>query len=110
MADEHGAFFQSLYEEPIAGTTGNFDAVASKVVAKLGSTLVSGDQALQALMINHVTASPENAQKGRKISAALAGIKQRSIEAFTAAYPGITLDSLVAEAQKAGYEVEILGS
>ena len=103
-------FFASLYENQPAGLTGNFDAAVTKLVTKQGDTAVVGDQALQALMMNYVTSSPQNAAKGRQISAALGGIKARSVDAFAKAFPGVSLDQLINEAKAAGHQVEVIGA
>src|SRR5262245_47816113 len=102
-------FFASLYENQPAGLTGNFDAAVTKLVTKMGSTTVVGDQALQALMMNYVTSSPQNAAKGQNIAAALGGIKMGAVNAFATAFPGVKLDTLIAEAKKAGHHVEVIG-
>ncbi|MEY9470856.1 hypothetical protein ABH992_003255 [Bradyrhizobium yuanmingense] len=103
-------FFASLYEDQPAGLSGNFDAAVTKLVAKQGNTAVVGDQALQALLFNYVTSSPQNAAKGQAIAAALGGIKQRAVDAFVTTFPGVSLNTLIAEAKAAGHEVEVLGT
>lgn len=102
-------FFASLYEETIEdGINGNFDVLASKLIAKSGQTVVSGDQALQTLMLNYTLSSPENAKKGHEIAAALGHIKQRSVEEFSSKFPNANLDELIQSAKEAGYDVSVL--
>jgi hypothetical protein len=103
-------FFASLYENQPAGLTGNFDAAVTRLVAKQGDTAVVGDQALQTLMMNYVLSSPENVEKGKDITAALGGIKSMAVASFVNAYPGVSLDTLIAEAKAAGHQVEVLGT
>lgn len=103
-------FFASLYENQPAGLTGNFDAAVTRLVTKQGDNAVVGDQALQSLMMNYVLSSPQNAEKGKAITAALAGIKQMAVSSFAAAYPGVSLDKLIATAEAAGHQVEVLGT
>ena len=102
-------FFKSLYVDQPAGLKGNFDAAVTRLVSKQGENAVVSDQALQSLMMNFVLSNPKNAKKGKELSAVLAGIKQRSVESFVDAFPGISLDDLIAEAEKAGHTVEVLG-
>lgn len=102
-------FFASLYEETLEdGINGNFDVLASKLIAKSGETVVSGDQALQSLMLNYVLSSPENAEKGQEIAAALGHIKQRAVKEFASKFPNTNLDELIEAAKNAGYDVNIL--
>ena len=101
-------FFSSLYEDTPTELKGNFDAMATKLVAKSGETLVSGDQALQSLMINYILSSQENVEKGKDIVAALGHIKQRSVNDFTSKFPNTNLEDLIAAAEKSGFDVSIL--
>ena len=82
----------------------------TKLIAKQNGNAVAGDHALQALMVNFVTSSPQNAAKGQKIAAALAGIKQMAVDAFVKTFPGVSLDKLISEAKAARHQVEVLGS
>ena len=106
-AESSRKFFTQLYAAPSVGVKGEFDPMVTRLVAKLGDQIVVGDQALQGLMLNHVLSTPENAAKGKKLAAALAGIKQRSVDEFTKAFPNTNLETLIQEAKKAGYEVEV---
>lgn len=103
-------FFESLYDKQPAGLTGNFDAAVTRLVDKQGNSAVTGDQALQSLMLSHVLSIPETAAKGREFTAALAGIKQQSVDRFTKAFPGVSLDKLVETARAAGHTVEVLST
>lgn len=101
-------FFASLYANPPVGAEGNFEAMTTKLVAKLGDTVVSGDQALQSLMMNYVLSSAANVEKGKKLTALLGGIKQKSVTEFSSTFPTANLDELIKSAKEAGYEVEVL--
>lgn len=101
-------FFGSLYAQPPVGQGDNFNAIANRVVTRLGSVFAQGDQALQTLLSNYVLQNPTNRVRDAKLSAALAGIKQRAVQEFTNVYPNVNLETLILEAQKAGYDVEIL--
>ncbi len=103
-------FFASLYEKQPAGLEGNFDAAVTRIISRSGDAAVVGDQALQSLMLNHVLSNPDNAEKAKGISVALAGIKQKSVDSFVATFPGVSLDQLIAEANAAGHKVEVLGT
>lgn len=104
------AFFASLYEKQPTGLTGNFDAAVTRLVAKQGDSAVVGDQALQSLMMTYILSNPENVAKGKTIAAAVAGIKQKSVNSFVNAFPGVSLEKLISEAQAAGHQVEVLGT
>ncbi|NQX42448.1 hypothetical protein SAMN05421820_111172 [Pedobacter steynii] len=101
-------FFASLYATKHVDTDGHFDSMVTSLVAKLGDKVVTGDQALQGLMFNYVLSDPKHAAEGRKISAALAGIKQRSVDAFLKAFPKSDINSLIDAAKTAGYAVDVL--
>ena len=102
-------FFASLYAKPTVGTAGDYEAMATRVVAKLGKSVTAGDHALQSLMFNYILADSTRTEKGMKLSAVLANIKQRSVAEFTKAFPKANLNELVSAAKEAGYDVEILG-
>lgn len=58
-------------------------------------------------MFNHVLANRPQGD-ATHLAAALAGIKQRSVDEFLKAYPNTTLDEVITSAKKAGYEVQVL--
>jgi hypothetical protein len=101
-------FFASLYEDKKLGTDDQFDATVTGLVAQLGDKVVAGDQALQGLMFNYILSNPDSVEKGKGITAALAGIKQRSVDAFLQTFPTSDLNSLIDAAKKSGYTVDIL--
>lgn len=110
-------FFGSLYATPPGKTGDNFDAItallrhfviANRIVTRLGSAVVRGDEAIQALLSNYVLTHPSNVKKDRQLTAALAGIKQRAVQEFADVFPTANLDTLINAAQEAGYEVEVL--
>ncbi|WP_416064597.1 hypothetical protein ACK9YZ_16975 [Rhizobium sp. ZK1] len=103
-------FFASLYEKQPTGIEGNFDAAVTRIVSRQGSSTVVGDQALQSLMLNYVLSSSDKAEKGKAISAALAGIKQMAVDSFVSTFPGVSLDQLIQEASAAGHKIEVLGT
>lgn len=101
-------FFASLYAGKKVDRDGQFDLTVTSLVAQIEDKVMTGDQALQGLMFNYVLSNPENVEKGKGITAALAGIKQRSVDAFIEAFPKSNINSLIDAAQKAGYSVDIL--
>ncbi|RQO64539.1 hypothetical protein DBR43_32660 [Pedobacter sp. KBW06] len=102
------SFFASLYAAKHVDTDGHFDSMVTSLVAKHGDKVITGDQALQGLMFNYVLSDPKNVAEGKKISAALAGIKQRSVDAFLKSFPKSDLNTLIDAAKNAGYSVDIL--
>jgi hypothetical protein len=102
-------FFSSLYETAPQSLPDDFDAIVTRLVASKGDKVVSGDQALQSVMINYLLSSPENATSGQSLASYVAGIKQKSVDAFTAAFPGVNLDVLIDEAKRSGHDVQVLG-
>jgi hypothetical protein len=101
-------FFSSLYHDKNLGLEGNMDAAATRLIASQGGAAVTGDQALQALMIHHALSSPQNAAKASAITASLGGIKSRSVDSFIQTFPGVTVDDLIQQARAAGHDVEVL--
>ena len=101
-------FFASLYAAKEVDRDGRFDLTVTSLVAQLEDNVVTGDQALQGLMFNYVLSNPKNVKKGQSITAALAGIKQRSVDAFIEAFPKSDINSLIDAAKKAGYSVDVL--
>lgn len=101
-------FFGSLFDDPTVADPNNFDAVATRFIARQGNDVVVGDQALQALMIAFGTSDPALSAHTQPISAALAGIKQRAVDAFLETFPNENLDSVIAVAQAAGYDIQVL--
>jgi hypothetical protein len=101
-------FFASLYADKKVDTDSQFDHTVTSIVAQLGDKIVTGDQALQGLMFNFILSDPKNVEKGKKITAALAGIKQRSVDAFLQTFPKSDINSLIDAAKTAGYSVDIL--
>lgn len=106
--EEARKFFASLYADKKVDPAGQFDATVTSLVAQLGDKVVTGDQALQGLMFNFILSDPKNVEKGKKITAALAGIKQRSVDSFLQTFPKSDINSLIQAAEKAGYTVDIL--
>ncbi|HEX8016823.1 MAG TPA: hypothetical protein VF465_16450 [Flavobacterium sp.] len=101
-------FFASLYEDKNFDTDSQFDSAVTGLVAQLGDKIVAGDQALQGLMFNYILSNADNIEKGKGITAALAGIKQRSVDAFLQTFPTSDINSLIDAAKNAGYTVDIL--
>src|SRR5258707_1333737 len=58
-------FLGSLYKDPPANMPATSDLAFARVVAKQGGTVVTGDQAIQSLMVNFVTSNPKNAEAGQ---------------------------------------------
>ncbi len=100
-------FFASLYEDTAVGSHGNFDKAATRLVAKGGSHITVGDHALQSLLFNFVLTKGAGAANPG-LTAALAGIKQMAVEAFTKAFPGSSVDTLIADARASGFDVQVL--
>lgn len=107
MAD-NAAFFASLYETKPANLPDDFDALVTRLVTSQDGKVVAGDQALQSVIINYLLAQPQNAEN-QKLASFVAGIKQGAVAAFTEAYPGVSLDTLLQEARDAGHEVQVIG-
>lgn len=101
-------FLGSLYRDPPANMPASADLAFARLVARQGDTVVTGDQALQSLLMNYVVSNPTNADQGRRIAAALAGIKAAAVDAFTRTFPNTNLETLVSEAQRSGFEVQVL--
>ena len=72
-------FLGSLYKEPPANMPATSDLAFARLLVRQDGIVVTGDQAIQSLMVNYVTSNPKNAEAGQKIAAALGGIKQRSV-------------------------------
>jgi hypothetical protein len=103
------SFFRGLYEEsPTVPNKPEFDVMTTKLVAKMGNTVSTGDQALQSLMFNYILASPDRAAAGQELGTVLGNIKQAAVIEFAKKFPNANLDELTAAAKKAGYDVQVL--
>jgi hypothetical protein len=100
-------FFRSLYKDADTVPDDHFELTTSRIIAKQGGKTLSGDAALQGLMLNYLL-DPKNAPAAKPLSAVIAGIKQRAVSEFTKNFPNTTLDDLVKAANEAGYEVQVL--
>ncbi len=108
-ADVAKSFFKSLYaESPTVTNRPEFDLMTTRLVAQLGGTVSTGDQALQGLMFNYIISNPEHAQAGQKLGAVLGNIKQQAVMEFAKTFPNANLDELIVAAKKAGYDIEVL--
>ena len=110
--DEAAKFFQNLYRNPLPGEEpvdrGVFYSIATKLIAKSPEQTTVGVTALQALMLNYVAARPDRPTKVRDAALLLAHISRPGAGTFVRAFPDATLEELVEEARRAGYEVEVL--
>ncbi|MGH3438992.1 MAG: hypothetical protein ACRDRN_21310 [Sciscionella sp.] len=100
-------FFGSLYEDG-DHVAASWTSAVTPLVAKLGNNVVSGDQALQSLMVNFVLKNAENIDQVKRMSAALAGIKQIIIGEVIQEFPHTSIEELIAAAREAGYDVQVL--
>jgi hypothetical protein len=107
-ADVATKFFGSLYEERQELPTEEYDALVSRLVARIGSNVVAGDQALQSLMVNFVMSNAKDITQVHRLGAALGGIKQRAVEEVISAFPNANLDQLLTSARESGYDVQVL--
>lgn len=104
-------FFASLYEtQPKSvGRQGNFESIVTRLVATTKDNVSAGDEALQSLMFNYILSSPTNVKRGRKLTAVLGNIKQKAVMEFSKTFPSANIDELIRSAEKAGYDIEVLG-
>src|SRR6516165_10491929 len=88
-------FLASLYQDKNLGLQGNVDAAVTRLVARQGGAVVTGDHALQTLMFHHALSDPQNVAKASTITAALGGIKSMAVDSFVQTFPGVTVDHLI---------------
>lgn len=101
-------FFKSLYAGNVDVPSAEYHDVVSKLALKAGNSTVTGDQALQSLLVSYVTTNAKSLEEVKGLSAALAGIKQSAVDAVAKAFPTTNVESLVSAAKAAGYDVTIL--
>lgn len=103
-------FFGSLYEEPQALPSEEYDALVSRLVVRsaTAANIVAGDQALQSLLINFVARNSKDIDQVRALAEGMGGIKARAVEEVVRAFPNANLDELVASAREAGFDVQVL--
>lgn len=108
--DKARTFFGALYDERTAPDLNEIDSAAIRMVARLGSHVMPGNDALGLLMMNHVMATPKlgNDVKTELTAAVLGDIKAMAIASFIKQFPQTNVEQLVEAAKKAGYDVEIL--
>lgn len=91
-----------------AGLDANWEGFSDESLVKLRSAAVSGDEAVQALLVQLAFSKFQDSEQALRLSASLAGIKAAAVTEIFDEFPTTSVDDLRAAAEAAGYEVEVL--
>lgn len=91
------------------GDDANWQVAEKAGILDLSEQAGSGDEALQILMRQLLIDKSEPGEQSERLYTALAGIKQFVIEDFLRELPTTSIEDLRDAADKAGYDLEIIG-
>lgn len=99
----------SLYAEGVSEDA-NWEKLTAAGVEDLPTARAeTGDSALQTLMGQLALDKAESPEQAQRIATALAGIKQFMVHEILEELPTTSIEDLRAAADKAGYDLEIIG-
>jgi hypothetical protein len=100
-------FFGTLYEDG-ENASADWSSAVTPLVAKMGSNVVAGDQALQSLMVNFVLNNADSLDQVKIMGPALSGIKALMVTEIIKEFPHSSIEELIAAARASGYDVQVL--
>ncbi|MBM7459952.1 hypothetical protein ACIBED_07115 [Rhodococcus coprophilus] len=102
------ATLRSLYADEKPSTDADLTVLNSSAADSIRTERESGDDALQAILAQFVMNNATDGEQARRLSNALAGIKQFLVHEIITEFPTTSVEALSEAAEAAGYEIEVL--